>query len=347
MSEQIDIDGTGRREILKTVGVGTLTSGTLASLASGDDGVTDEGYACDGPYCDECSSCYYLSKERDSYAGSHTVKLVSALEPIASVWQDYEQSDGDGYWTHDMRVAGHAVGMENGNMVPELTSTNILLDSQSDRLNVFTSKSNNENGFYPEPRDIDDGGDAVDVVTGALALVAEYAGASFTSYALSATALAEGMVNGLTNFFNTSGDHYELAGEYAKGVEEASHHSFFYLKNWDRSVSRTMEVRSEAGLAINAWQVTSNDGVISTSSGSSLALQNPESMNESEREFFGVSEVTASEFNSQYGRDRLSEMGISSDTVYVADNPPVSVEPVSAKRQKELERKKRKQQKQK
>jgi len=307
-----------RREFIKATSIGAMSvpffSTSIAAKTSS-----------------ECNNCWQETETYESYFG-HTIELGSGLEHNQSA---FAESGNGGYWTHHMRLAGQGVAIEDGSTVSEISRQSMKFEPKESNtdINVFSSPSNRENAILPDPNGNNDGHWA-DIITGALSAAATAAGSTAGRYALSATAMAEGLMNEFSTFNDS--ETVEMEGSYTglSGVEKCSHHGFVYIKHYVNSEDETeswgnVEFRSQVGSARNAWLVTfysdySNPSVLSTETDTNdLQFTDPREMTQREKDHFGVRRVNPSEdvLSTRTNNDGNRYM-------YVAENPPIEAIPL-------------------
>lgn len=328
-----------RRKVLKTLSVaGASLSGVpLSTNAVGADSIGTEdntGGGGGGSY-DSCPECYHqFTRQQAPDTGSYYNEISSTLHRLNSTYE----SSGGGYWTHDMRLAGQGAALNDSDELERQITRNLMkLETFDDVLNVFTSKSDGEIGLYPEPRDVFSGGDTVNTATAAMSLAEEVLKASTrvtsaTTAIVSAATIADAMVDTMTDFIDSPGDKYEFVGDYT-GVKETGHHTFFYVKDNDESQTNSMRVTSQNDYAANVWDLTAESGSLYPSSTMNTMEEatfgDPERMADYEKGHFGVKKVKRSSLSYQPPRWRNDPSKKPNDEIYVAENPPLSISPVT------------------
>lgn len=306
-------DRSQRRTVLKTIaGLGT-TASTIGLLST--------NHAVDVAAAEECPECWSKKATYDAFTDTYKAKLASTLQHIgpANYRTPYNQPN---YWSYHFNIAGHAVAIDEDedDLANQLTSTNVLIESNSTYLDVFTSKDDDQVAIYPDPTV--DGDDAMSVATGALGAAATIANSSFTSLALSATSMADGMVNAFSNI--SGGDVYNkygFAGNYV-GVPQAGHNINFAVRQYGTPYE-PIKLKSEADLARNAFDLYLNDGNVSVANNSDIGpLRNPDDMTTAEKSHYQVETGPAAKL---LGPQKCERRGISpGEKITIANNPPIT-----------------------
>jgi hypothetical protein len=247
----------------------------------------------------------------------------------------YSVNYGDD-WDHYFRLAGSGVSIENGERSENYGATSqktALRNYDEDSLSLLTSKNPDEAGFGPTSDEDDTGNDGelvLNAATTALEIAAEAAGVTAGALALTAADIV-GIVYDLllSQYDGNVPVTYEYLGEYTQPISDGGHHLKWITRQKDFTDSE-MKVTSQFGYAINEWDLSFLDrGVTITPEGEIQKTDHEwkpvDRMRAEERKFFGIDKVRYDELP-RYVR---KEVPSSKSAVYVANNPPITLESVS------------------
>lgn len=282
----------------------------------------------------------------DTYYPEGTTHIVcSSLELIDTFHVPSEPGlEVDEHWVYTFQAGSQvsAVETSTGDPLEKLRSQGIRIkNNNTNEMSINPSVASDDDALAPDPANPDNPDGFLGVVLGVMTAATSLAKKTPLAYFLTGADLS--IAFGVVAYeITTPGDYKEYVwdGGY-DGISEGAHQVTFDASSYYHSpaVNPPIQISTHASQAYAGWNMQFQKDEVSVSSQEQSGttrgpMGNPEEMSAEEKEEFGVKKVPQSEITHQDGE--LQAQTITDEKVYIAEDPPISVTPMSTEESKEL-----------
>lgn len=287
--------------------------------------------------------------EYDTQYPAGTTHHVCSVLKLVSTRHVPGDETTDEHWVHSFQVSNQvaAVETDSGDPIDNLRSQGVRIkNNDSENVPVLVSKNEKNNSMAPESDNPNHTSEFVGILTGAASVAATWAGSLLGGFVLGGSALSSAL--GQFVYSLKMPDDYEeyvWDGGYS-GIKKGANQFVFDVHNYRTSTTSTppVQISSHASQAYTGWNLHFAEDTVYISSLSEDTKESPQEprgpmgdprqMSKSEKEKYGIQKVKQSELETANNKQQVQTSD--REWVYVAENPPVTVTPMSREESKEL-----------
>lgn len=248
------------------------------------------------------------------------------------------------HWVHTFQAASQvsAVETSTGDPLEKLRSQGIRIkNNDTDKMSINPSVASADDALAPDPNNPDNPDGFLGVILGATTLATSLA--KKTPLALFLTGADLSIAFGAVAYeITTPNDYKEYGWDGAyDGISKGAHQATFEASSYYQSPADNppIQISTHASQAYAGWDIQFQEDEVSVSSENQSGtmrgpMGNPEEMSAEEKEEFGIKKVSRSEITHQDGELQAQTSG--DEKVYIAEDPPISVTPMSTEESKEI-----------
>lgn len=281
----------------------------------------------------------------DTYYPEGTTHIVcSSLKLVDTFHVPSEPGLGvDEHWVYTFQAGSQvsAVETSSGDPLKKLRSQGIrIMNNNTNKMSINASVASDNDALAPDPANPDNPDGFLGAVLGVTTLATSLA--KKTPLALFLTGAGLSIELGVVASEKTTPDNYKeytWDGAY-DGIAKGAHQVTFEASSYYHysADDPPIQISTHASQAYAGWDLQFQEDEVSVSDkdqpGATRGpMGNPEEMSSEEKDEFGIKKVPRSKITQQDGEIQAQSID---EQVYIAEDPPISVTPMSTDMSKEL-----------